>query len=523
MKKSKKILMIVISIMFILLVAGGLTYAFWRVTKKQGDTNDLIATCLDLELQNEVGTFGLENAWPMSDTDAIENLSGYTFTVKNKCSTDILYEIGFDSLSMDDVTYLDTNYLKLKLDNKRANIYYALNDVSDVSRPNARASKVLGGATVKGNSTNTHNLKVWVDLNAPTSEINTYFKGLVFISAGTNLKEINDKVLLASGDISRTISCRVNSSHSFDECTPVSGNNVRYEFYDDGTLKISGTGAIKADYVEDDGYIVANSIIKKIQDDVMYEVLEFTELEQELIDEGLLIDFADYFDKIDGCAADPNYNIDACEHLKNYSGKYDPELWKEVMGTSNEELINAVVSLIRKDEQIPKIKNVIIDEGITSISEAMFQQVYIDSLTLPNSLTEIGFESFESVTLKGDLIFPTGVTNISEYHDPWLNTPKGNKLEFKGILTGEINLGDVDFTTIRFNNDSTMTSLSLYLRNKDDNKLIDIYVPESVTNVYVGDDGNGNTHYVNLKFYGPERTIENFDASLYNSVTWEAE
>ena len=77
-KKKNKLIGISIGILVVLLVVVSSTYAYWQITKSQDGSNDIIAACLDIDMQSVDGTFGLDPAWPLSDDEGM-NLKGYTF------------------------------------------------------------------------------------------------------------------------------------------------------------------------------------------------------------------------------------------------------------------------------------------------------------------------------------------------------------------------------------------------------------------------------------------------------------
>ena len=79
-KTKNKIIGISIGILVVLLVVISSTYAYWQITKSQEGSNDIIAACLDIDMESVDGTFALNPAWPLSDDEG-KLLEGYTFKV----------------------------------------------------------------------------------------------------------------------------------------------------------------------------------------------------------------------------------------------------------------------------------------------------------------------------------------------------------------------------------------------------------------------------------------------------------
>ena len=80
-----------------LLVAIGITYAYWLITKNQTGENVISSACLDISLTEEENDITLTNQFPLSDEDGAA-LTPYTFTVTNNCNTSIDYQVALESI-----------------------------------------------------------------------------------------------------------------------------------------------------------------------------------------------------------------------------------------------------------------------------------------------------------------------------------------------------------------------------------------------------------------------------------------
>ena len=200
-KKRNKIVGISIGILVVLLVVISSTYAYWQITKSQDDPNSIVAACLNITMENQFGTLTPSKNYPISDADGLAD-SGFTFTVENHCKEDVAYIIGMDSVEVDTTGtngYMQDGSIKVSVDNTTPRIYGTLEDIEHVEENDTyviRTSKELNTATVKGNGSNTHVVKAWIDADAPLSENNKVFGGRVFITGGQFITDDNPIVQL---------------------------------------------------------------------------------------------------------------------------------------------------------------------------------------------------------------------------------------------------------------------------------------------------------------------------------------
>ncbi len=216
MEKNKKGLIIVASIMIVLLIVISGTYAFWTTTQVQTDVNKIDTTCLNVTLENkdssDKGTSGikLEKAYPVSDAVG-ETYPGYTFTVKNNCGREVLYDVNLESLKIgseeftkkaeeeseeqktqreQNSTYLQSEYIKAVLDpagNPGTN--KLLSDYTDVEQTYLKASdgtsyerkNLLHAHELEAGGSDTYTLKLWVTDNAPMTQMDKHYQGKIVI------------------------------------------------------------------------------------------------------------------------------------------------------------------------------------------------------------------------------------------------------------------------------------------------------------------------------------------------------
>ncbi len=218
MSKREKNLVIVAAIMIVLLLAVGGTYAYWTTTQVQSDKNVIDTTCLKVQLLNKDGENGsntngitLNKAYPISD-EAGKETTGYTFTIKNECGTDIHYDVNLESLKINnqeytsipegeekaqkekESTYLQSEYIdtyitkkngstvttpeikKLKEFTDAKQTYLKTTDGTSYEQKNLISKETLGE-----NASVTYTLRLWVDKNAPDTQMEKHYQGKVVV------------------------------------------------------------------------------------------------------------------------------------------------------------------------------------------------------------------------------------------------------------------------------------------------------------------------------------------------------
>ena len=170
------------------------SYAYWQITQKQQNKNNMVAACVNFEMNGTSEAINLQSAWPLSEDDG-RNLDGYTFTVTNHCKTDVNYVIALESLALENVEYLNNDYIALAVDDDFTKIYGKLGVIDNVievgDTETIRETREVTTATVKGNSMNEHTIRIWISEEAPISEQSKAFKSRVRITGGQGVNNNN--------------------------------------------------------------------------------------------------------------------------------------------------------------------------------------------------------------------------------------------------------------------------------------------------------------------------------------------
>ena len=187
--KNKKTVITVISIVAVLLVIIGVTYAYWLVTKTQTNQNVISSGCLDISLSGEKNDIELIDQFPLSDTEGMK-LTPYEFTVTNNCSTSVDYQVNLESIG-DSTNAIKASAIKVAL-NEEIKLLTAEGNaeptISEAYESNKLAYGTLAGASDETeDDAVTYELRIWIDANAPISEQNKTFRSKISVTIGQGI------------------------------------------------------------------------------------------------------------------------------------------------------------------------------------------------------------------------------------------------------------------------------------------------------------------------------------------------
>ncbi len=200
--KNKKTMIAIISVIAVILVLIGVTYAYWLVTKEQVGENVISSACLDISI-NGSNDINLPNSFPMSDEDGMTT-TPYTFTVTNNCNTSIDYQINLETLSAEDDTIIPSA-IKVALNDEISLLSNKAE--TSVTIENANTARILGfsrlAASGNEGSTDTYELRLWIDADASISEQNKTFTSKITASVGQNISNQFEEGTLAYDIVSQ--------------------------------------------------------------------------------------------------------------------------------------------------------------------------------------------------------------------------------------------------------------------------------------------------------------------------------
>ena len=194
MEKLKNKKVIIPAIIIVLVIALGLTYAWFVWTDGGNQTVKIKGGSLDLELDEKASNgISIDTAIPMSDSQATdaeytENL--YTFSVVNNGTVNASYELFLDN-DGDDTTLSDSN-IKYSITRNDSNVNLQL-------LSNATDRKI-DEAIVNAKQTNTYTLRLWIDSETTKDVGGQVFKGKLRL-VGQQTEDSASTVYSISGQI----------------------------------------------------------------------------------------------------------------------------------------------------------------------------------------------------------------------------------------------------------------------------------------------------------------------------------
>ena len=180
---NKKVRFLTIGLIAVLILTISSTLAGWVVNEKQTNYNNIKAGCINLSFSSGTGSLTLQNATPMTDSQGL-NLTGYTFTVKNNCNSEVSYLLNLDMFNVAGSTNLTAGEIKLAIDNqvpRKLSMY----DNTAKNDNTAYGAKNLYSGKLAAKSSDTHTIKMWVDESVVSQ--NAVFSNRLFTMANPNL------------------------------------------------------------------------------------------------------------------------------------------------------------------------------------------------------------------------------------------------------------------------------------------------------------------------------------------------
>ena len=206
MRKSYKIILIVISILLIGSIIIGTSYSMWVKTAVQKEKNIVNSSCFDIEF-TESSSINLASAIPISDEAGLKK-KPYTFTLKNTCNMNSKVTIALDVLS---TSTMSSSAIKTSLTkgNKSGTptLLTSLDKKADVDISGAKEAYILGTDIIGANKSKSYSLYLWMDESVTVAEASKSFSSKVVIVNTATEEEVpleklvNEVTTLAATDI----------------------------------------------------------------------------------------------------------------------------------------------------------------------------------------------------------------------------------------------------------------------------------------------------------------------------------
>ena len=179
MIKSKKIKVLIISILCILTITIGLSYGYYLLNKVQENNNIAGSKCFNLEFTNEKNAINLDNMYPISDEEG-KKLTPYSFTITNTCDILAGYTVNMEML---EGTTLNSKYLDVMVNNEQIKLLTNY-ESTDTVITGSTESRILAKGTLAYNDSVDYTVRFWMDKDVEDTEsMNKLFKSKIVISA----------------------------------------------------------------------------------------------------------------------------------------------------------------------------------------------------------------------------------------------------------------------------------------------------------------------------------------------------
>jgi len=197
MEKNIKRVMVITLIAMVVLF-GGISYAYLRVIKTQtGDNEISTVNCLDISLTNisesidSNYTIKIVNAFPISDAEGLAT-TPYIFKIKNTCSnTYVSANINLESLNLSSTTSLALNQLKVGFGKrgKTQRTWLIDNLGNETSTIVGSTSKRLKTIKLAPNDEQEYEFRLWVDYDTDITAMGKTYQGKIVVVATAIPKE----------------------------------------------------------------------------------------------------------------------------------------------------------------------------------------------------------------------------------------------------------------------------------------------------------------------------------------------
>lgn len=161
---SNKKIVIVTSIVMLLVLIAGVSYAIWSRSFTQTGTNLSKYDCFDIVYAENVNEVSLSNGYPITDEEGLKAES-YDLTIKNTCKILANYEVVLNKLNTS--TLNDTN-VKIAVDSDIS----LLSDLktTNTNLTNATEGKVLTTGILASGQSKTIKIQSWMDENTTKAD-----------------------------------------------------------------------------------------------------------------------------------------------------------------------------------------------------------------------------------------------------------------------------------------------------------------------------------------------------------------
>ena len=248
-ENEKKKRTILYGLLVTVLVLIGVTYAYYRITKTQTNSNVIgTRTCLNTTLTEETSEIVLSDAFPISDEDGLKQ-SPFTFTLTNNCDSYVKVTIALVSeyRTSTNTAYLKDNYVKSNLSTKGttdgSSVILSTLSLGEVDTNTQ--GYVLKTTGLKNKEAKSFDLRLWLDSETTNEQgLNKTWKGKIVVSVvAAEYVPTLSEAILAKNEVKAPITTPGAAISTADEALLASTE-------DDYGTSYYFRGAVKNNYVE---------------------------------------------------------------------------------------------------------------------------------------------------------------------------------------------------------------------------------------------------------------------------------
>jgi len=176
--KEKKLFMIGMSMLLVLVLIGGGTYAWLTLQLKGTKVNVLRAGDLSLVL-DDINSIGINQEKAVPTLDEVgETFDPYHFTLENLSDIPSEYTIYLDDVDLEEgEERMEDEYLRYSL------VKDGEKNTNDLTSIGSHPARILDSGTIEGGKKITYDLRLWIDINAGNDAMNKVFRSKIRVVA----------------------------------------------------------------------------------------------------------------------------------------------------------------------------------------------------------------------------------------------------------------------------------------------------------------------------------------------------
>ena len=242
--KNKKKIIIVVIVLAISLIGFSLlnsTYSLFYHEDIASNSDNYSTGLLSITATGKGDSISLTNTLPMSDTEGAAT-TAYTFTIKNIGNLDYKFNVKLLSTGNSSTT-IDSQYIKVKVNNDPATTLSSLSN-----------SIIKNNITLSAGQSIDISIRVWLSSDTPNTQIGKIFNSKIVTDGQAVYTSTNKSVYDYWTGAAKTIADLYTNSTK----TPVSLNNVTYQYDTTNNLIADVAGNIRYYGAEPNNYIYFN-------------------------------------------------------------------------------------------------------------------------------------------------------------------------------------------------------------------------------------------------------------------------